>query len=122
MVVTNSLAEGLPFVVFGDDWASHVTSAHHIARQLARTNPVLYVNGMGTRSPRLNIYDLRRAVGKFKQLVSSNGAKTQTELPNGHVYSPFIVPFNSVSLVRKSNQSMLRRHVGDLLRQHSIAA
>ena len=122
MEVVNSLAEGVPFVVFGDDWASHVTCVHHIVRQLAKTNPVLYVNGMGTRSPRLNTYDLRRAVGKFKQLASSNGAKTRTELPNGHVYSPFIVPFNSVSLVRRYNQRMLQRNVGDLLKSYGMEA
>jgi glycosyltransferase involved in cell wall biosynthesis len=118
----NSTINSVPFVIFGDDWASHVTSAHHIARQLAKTNPVLYVNGMGTRSPRLSIYDLRRTLGKIKQWVSPHGRGAQTGLPNGDVCSPFVIPFNSISVVRKCNQRTLRRSVGQLLRKHDLEA
>jgi glycosyltransferase involved in cell wall biosynthesis len=121
-VVTNAGTENVPFVVFGDDWASHVTIVHHMVRLLAKTNPILYVNGMGTRSPRWNIYDLRRAGVKLKQWLLPNGRGTESGLPNGHVYSPFIIPLNSVGMVRRGNQLMLRRGVAHLLKTHGLEA
>ncbi len=121
-MLTNSITEAVPFVVFGDDWASHVTIAHHIVRLLAKTNRVLYVNGIGTRSPRWNVYDLRRALAKFRQWVSPKGHRAEAELPNLEVFSPFVVPFNSVSAVRRCNQRMLRRSVGRLLKTRSFEA
>jgi len=121
-IVTNSSTETLPFVVFGDDWVSHVTIVHHIVRLLSKTNPILYVNGLGTRSPRWNVYDLRRAAVKLKQWLLPNGCGAQSGLPNGHVYSPFVIPLNSVGLVRRRNQRTLRRDVGHLLKTHGLDA
>jgi len=120
--VTNLGTETLPFVVFGDDWASHVTIVHHMVRLLAKTNPILYVNGTGTRSPRCNLYDLRRAGVKLKQWLSPNDREAQSGLPNGHVYSPFVIPLNSVGMVRRNNQRILRRGVGHLLKTQGLEA
>lgn len=121
-VVTTAGTDNLPFVVFGDDWASHVTTVHHMVRLLAKTNPILYVNGMGTRSPRWDIYDVRRAGVKLKQWLLPNRRGPESELPNGHVYSPFIIPLNSVGMVRRRNQLTLRRGVADLLKTHGLEA
>jgi glycosyltransferase involved in cell wall biosynthesis len=121
-VETTALRTRLPFVVFGDEWASHVTSTHHLARGLARSNPLLYVNAMGTRSPRLRIYDLRRALGKLKQWAAPNNHRSDKGLPNARLYSPVVVPFNSVGFVRRCNRFTLRRGVARLLQAHDLEA
>jgi glycosyltransferase involved in cell wall biosynthesis len=56
-------------IYFGNDWhAENRTSSHHIARQLSRYFPLLYIDTPGMRSPTLRSRDVRKVVriaGKF---------------------------------------------------------
>jgi glycosyltransferase involved in cell wall biosynthesis len=53
--------QSLSVIYFGNDWlAENRTSSHHIARQLARRMPLLYVDTPGIRSPTASTRDLRK--------------------------------------------------------------
>jgi len=58
--------DGHGIVYFGNDWhAENRTSSHHVARRLARSRPVLYVDSPGMRAPNASGRDLRRALRKL---------------------------------------------------------
>ncbi len=62
-----ALPEGLAIVYFGNDWsAENRTSSHHIACQLGRRLPVLYVETPGMRAPSASRRDLKKLWRKLK--------------------------------------------------------
>jgi glycosyltransferase involved in cell wall biosynthesis len=64
----------LGIVYFGNDWfAENRTSSHHIAVQLARLAPVLYVDSPGLRAPAATGRDFRKLMRKA--LSSLDGAR-----------------------------------------------
>lgn len=89
-----------------DDWASGLkTSKYHIARELARSNRVLFVNSVGLRSPAATGRDLSRVVNKLAGFFS--GVK---KVPEGlHVYTPVVFPFRrGHPAVKTLNAAILR--------------
>ena len=57
-------------IYFGNDWfAENRTSSHHIARQLARRMPLLYVDTPGMRSPKASSRDLRKILRIAKKFL-----------------------------------------------------
>ena len=66
MTERDTTLDGHGIVYFGNDWhAENRTSSHHVARRLARSRPVLYVDSPGMRAPAASGRDLRRAVRKL---------------------------------------------------------
>ncbi len=112
----------LPFVVFGEEWGHHPTSTQHLARRLAATNPLLYVNTVGLRPPRLSAYDLRRAFKVALRWASPNGKKAASGPPNLHFYSPVRIPWNSVRMFRRWNKRTLLEGLRQQLRQHGFGS
>lgn len=55
-----------PLVVFSDDWGRHPSSSQHLVSRLLGTRPVLWVNTVGTRAPRLDLGSARRALEKLR--------------------------------------------------------
>ena len=63
--------QGLGVVYFGNDWqAENRTSSHHVAAQLARRMPLLYVDSPGMRAPTASARDLRKAVRKLAAMLA----------------------------------------------------
>jgi glycosyltransferase involved in cell wall biosynthesis len=111
-----------PFVVFGDEWGLHPTSTQHLVRRLANLYPLLYVNTIGLRPPRWSLYDVRRAWGKARQWMFPNKNWSANVLPKAHLYSPVLVPFNTVGLIRRWNRRTLVRGLWRQLRLHAFEA
>jgi len=111
-----------PFVVFGEEWGLHPTSTQYLARRLARTRRLLYVNTVGLRPPRLNLYDVRRSFGKLRQWFLANGTRPVNGLPNLHFYSPVRLPFNRFEAIRNWNRQMLLSGLRQQLRLHNLEA
>jgi glycosyltransferase involved in cell wall biosynthesis len=60
--------DGCALVYFGNDWnAENRTSSHHIARRLAQTMPLLYVDSPGMRAPKATARDVRKILRKLQQ-------------------------------------------------------
>jgi glycosyltransferase involved in cell wall biosynthesis len=100
-----------PWVVFADDWGRHPSSCQHLVRHVLPHRPVVWVNTIGTRPPRLDWGTVKRAAGKlkgwFRPAVSR---ETQASEPNNpRVVSPKMWPsFRSV-FARGLNRRLLLR-------------
>lgn len=117
---THTPAAGVPSVLFGDEWGIHATSTQHLARRLAMRNPLLYVNAVGLRSPRLNLRDLQRAWNKIMQWAVPAASSFLEAPPQFHLYSPVRIPWNSVAWFRWWNRRMLLRGVQNELHRHGM--
>lgn len=109
-----------PFVVFGDDWGRHVSTTQHIFRRLAREHPVVWLNAINHRTPKLSLYDARRAAAKMGSMLrtrvataaSRSDAITSGEVDDVQLASivpPRILPWHNVTAIRYLNtRSVLR--------------
>lgn len=109
-------------IVFGEDYDRHPHALEHVLRPLFEKNEIIWVETIGLRSPRLSFYDLKRILEKFKSWVKpSKHMAIDKALPKSfYLLSPFMIPFNQFSLVRKFNQLMVKRAV--LQKLKSLAA
>jgi glycosyltransferase involved in cell wall biosynthesis len=112
-----ALIEGTPFVVFGDDWGRYPSTIQHTFRHIATRHPVVWVNGIGHRVPRLNATDGRRALEKLARLV--RGARPHGGNPTASlggcapavIIEPRVLPWHHVGAVRAFNTRSLRHAV-----------
>jgi glycosyltransferase involved in cell wall biosynthesis len=89
------------------------TSKHHVMRELAKTNHVLWINWHASRRPSLNRRDLSSIVEKLKQF--GNGlVKVQDRL---WVLTPMVIPLPSSALARKLNRWLVTLQTKWILRK-----
>ncbi|MBI2822345.1 MAG: glycosyltransferase [Acidobacteria bacterium] len=91
---------GQDIICFANDWESEPLSKKHIMLRLARENRVLWVNSLGTRTPRASARDLRRMVDKLRQFCRG----CQRPARNLYVVSPLAIPFHGSRLSRRINR------------------
>jgi glycosyltransferase involved in cell wall biosynthesis len=116
-----TLPAGTPFVVFGDDWGRNVSTMQHLFRWIIPEHPVVWVNGIGHRKPRLGMADVGRAFHKARAMLG--GAKT-SPLVGGAGYpdpaaivQPRVFPWHDQPLVYRYNvRAMLAAIRGALAR------
>jgi hypothetical protein len=115
-------------LVFGDDWGRHVSTTQHIFRRLAGEHTVVWLNAINHRTPKLSVYDARRAVGKVSGMVFGHRAKSGPPNVNGAwgsgagadvrpaaIVPPRILPWHNVGLVRRFNTRSLTRDLAAAL-------
>lgn len=107
------MIEGLNIVCFSDDWGRHPSSCQHIIGRLAKKNKVLWVNTIGMRGPRVNVYDFFRIIEK---LISFLHPFSRVH-DNLCVYSPPMLPFNEWMWGRKLNEIILVQTIRWLLKR-----
>ncbi len=97
--------QNLSVIYFGNDWfAENRTSSHHIARQLARRMPLLYVDTPGMRSPTASTRDLR----KILRIAQKFLARPKAVGPQlWHITVPQI-PFRQLPFVESFNRAFGR--------------
>ncbi len=105
--------DGCALIYFGNDWnAENRTSSHHIARRLARSIPLLYVDSPGMRAPNVSGRDLKKIIRKLHQAV---------ELPvliDTHFWRCTVpqLPFRALPGVAWLNQRFARWALGRAIR------
>lgn len=119
--VKEDVAPPTPFVVFGDDWGRHVSTTQHIFRQLAREHPVIWLNAINHRTPKLSLYDARRAAAKVHDMIgarlrSSARGSASPDIGVGddllaELVPPRILPWHNVRVVRHLNTKSVLRDV-----------
>ena len=113
-----------PIVVFGDDWGRNVSTMQHLFRAITPHRPVIWVNGIGHRTPTLTVKDIRRAWDKTKAMVRSTRRTGEPELRNGTdplaVITPWILPWHHVASVYRLNVWSLVRSIRAVLREHGL--
>lgn len=108
--------------MFGDDWGRHVSTTQHIFRRIAREHTVVWLNAINHRTPKLSLYDARRAVGKVSGMVLGHRTKGGPPAVNGAwgngagadvrpaaIVPPRILPWHNVGVVRAFNTKSLLR-------------
>lgn len=126
----SSARSNTPMIVFGEDWGALPSSTQHLIRGLQYHHPVLWVNSMGLRRPRLCRHDLTRLWTKGKQLLAGSAAaqnppindpacsKRQADnLPEQHqprVIEPHTLPLPGNPLAGLINRSLLGQRIRSL--------
>jgi len=111
------IAGETPFVVFGDDWGRHPSTLQHIFRHIAARYPVVWVNGIGHRSPRLNPTDLKRTWEKLARVAGREPvAKLSADRSLGGnipaaIIEPHVLPWHQFQLARAFNTWSLTRAI-----------
>lgn len=96
------------FVALGPDWGRHPSSLGHLMRAVARTEPVVWVNSIAQRSPRLTLQDTRRVAQKCWAGLQS---RTDTAGDGVVVVHPRVLPYHQYAIVRKLNGRLLGRQL-----------
>jgi hypothetical protein len=80
-------------VIFGEDWGGLPSSSQHLARELAKTRKILWINSIGLRRPQVTLHDIRRVWKKLlaPRAVSSVG-KLSDENRNIRVMNVLTIP------------------------------
>ena len=119
-------------LVFSDDWGRHPSSCQHLTRNLVDRYPVLWVNTIGTRAPRLDMQTMRRVAEKMRQWGSSRVTRVfrqnrtrsaaaiqhEQETPvhsNLQVVNPKMWPWFSSDRDRRLNRWLLTRQLSPLI-------
>lgn len=112
-LIHRDLIEGKNFIIFGEDFARHPHALEHILRPMFHNNKFLWVETIGLRSPKLSMYDFWRIIEKCKSWISPNKNSTEEKIvpENIKILSPFMIPFNQFSIIRKFNQWMVLKTV-----------
>jgi glycosyltransferase involved in cell wall biosynthesis len=97
-------AEPLDILYFGNDWAAeNRTSSHHMARWLARTNRVFYIECPGMRAPRGTSRDVKKIWLKVKRFL-----RGPQSTPEGlKVWTLLQLPLHRYRLVRWFNRQLI---------------
>ncbi len=106
---------GAPGIIaFAKDWHEDPTSNHHVLRELAKSRRVLWLNSVGTRTPKLSsgrdLGKIRRKLGEFAR----GPVNVENDL---WVFSPFAIPMHHNAAVRRMNRAILRATIGVLRRR-----
>jgi glycosyltransferase involved in cell wall biosynthesis len=95
-------------IALSKDWDDDPTSNHHVLRELARTRRVLWLNSVTARSPDLSsTRDLRRAARKLREFARGP-VRVADDL---WVFTPLVLPFPHIALVRRLNARIVRATV-----------
>ena len=121
-----TLPAGTPIVVFGDDWGRNVSTMQHLFRWIIPDYPVVWVNGIGHRKPRLGMADFGRALHKARAMLG--GAKT-SPLVGGAGYpdpaaivQPRVFPWHDHRLVYRYNVRAMVAAIRGALARLGLAA
>jgi hypothetical protein len=107
-------------LVFSDDWGRHPSSCQHLVRNLLDRYPVLWVNTIGTRAPRLDLQTLKRVAEKVRQWgskssrVASSGSTEETADKthrNLTVVNPHMWPWFGGDRDRRLNRWLLSKQL-----------
>lgn len=105
---------GQNILCFANDWSTDPTSKHHLLKQYARSNRVLWIESAGMRTPNLgSTSDLGRIAGKLRSFTK----EARPALPNLQVYTPPSIPLPGNQTVAKLNAALYRSSIGRQLRR-----
>ena len=97
--------QNMSVIYFGNDWfAENRTSSHHIARQLARRMPLLYVDTPGMRSPTASTRDVRKVLRIARKFL----ARPKSVGPQLWRLTVPQIPFRRLPFVESLNRALGR--------------
>jgi glycosyltransferase involved in cell wall biosynthesis len=110
-----STTDGVPLLVFADDWGRHPSSCQHLVRNLLPRHETCWVNTVGTRKPRLDLATVTRGLEKLRHWTKPRPAAEP--LPEHlHVRNPLMWPAFDSRPARRLNRFLLGRQLRKALR------
>jgi len=107
-------SQNITLLIFSDDWGRHPSSCQHLTRRLLRHHPVIWVNTIGTRTPRVDLATVRRVLQKLGDW--SHSRKLSSLMPPGlTVLNPRMWPWFRTDLDRRLNRALLLRQLEPVL-------
>lgn len=94
-----------PIVAFAKDHNEDPTSNHHVLHELAKTRRVLWLNSVGTRTPKLSS---GRDLGKIKRKLAEAARGAVNVADDLWVATPLVLPFPHSAVARTLNRQLLR--------------
>jgi glycosyltransferase involved in cell wall biosynthesis len=98
-------------IIFGTDWNRHPSTIQHVARCLAGSHQIFWVETVGLRAPSLSWHDVRRSGQKLWDFATFRREGIASEHPNIEVLCPVTLPFTLSALVRRFNRWSVRRRL-----------
>jgi glycosyltransferase involved in cell wall biosynthesis len=99
-----------PLIVFGEDWEAHPSSTQHIVKILGQNRPVIWLNSIGLRKPRLTRHDLLRLFNKAKSFFLNPNKKDIAKQGNSNfiIINPLVIPCASNWFTLKLSKTILK--------------
>ncbi len=114
------------FIIFGEDFQRHPHALEHILRPLFGQHEFLWVETMGLRSPKLNLYDVKRALEKVVRIFKKKKQSTRELPPLFTIISPPMIPLNQFAVIRAFNRwsvlRQVRRHLPDQIKPITLTS
>lgn len=105
---------GQNIVCFAKDWFEDPTSNHHVMKEVARHNRVLWLNSISTRAPNLaSGRDLGKIARKVRQFLRG----PSREGDDLWVFSPLVLPLPHSPAARALNRQIVRATIWALTRR-----
>ena len=109
------LAAGSTWVIFGDDWGAHPSTAQHLARALMPDHRIIWIDSIGMRSLQFSMAEVGEIARKLRNRMSRRPAAAaggvKAAAPDIRLSVP-IVPLHRVALARQVNHVLLSRRLG----------
>jgi len=100
-----------------DDWNSGLkTSKYHLSTRLANENRVFFINSLGMRTPTPSGRDAKKIFTKLTSFLK--GAVEVRK--NLFVYTPIVIPFQGIGLVRYLNKFILFIQIKRIMKKFQI--
>ncbi len=97
-------------LVFADDWGRHPSSCQHLIRQLLDEHEVVWVNTIGTRTPKLNWSTIKRGFEKIRHW-SKKRVVAGPQPTNLRVLNPKMWPSFGPRFGRALNRKLLLKQL-----------
>lgn len=100
----SDLIKNRDFLIFGEDFQRHPHALEHLLNPLFQNNRFIWVETIGLRSPKFNVYDLKRIIEKIQKWFKKEDVLNITTPENITIVRPFMIPFNQFKIIRLFNQ------------------
>jgi len=112
---SKSVNQSRPLIVFGEDWGAHPSSTQHIIKILGQTRPVIWLNSIGLRKPKLTFSDLARICSKVKAFIVNQPKSKKTKKDENEdkssqfiIINPLVIPCANSWFSLKLSKTILK--------------
>ncbi len=109
--------EKTPLLVFADDWGRHPSSCQHLVTRLKDRYKVLWVNSIGTRTPKFDRETLKRGYHKISQWFCQRSSAPAVDASSIQTINPRMWPWFTRKMDRRLNRYLLLRQLQPLIQQ-----
>ena len=105
-------------IISSVDWDINWQIPHEISSRLAKSNNVVYVENLGSRS--IKIKDIGRIYPRVKKWILSNSGFTKLQ-ENFYIFSPIFIPFQFNFFLNKINKFIILKNIYKWIKINNIS-